>query len=134
MNNEKILKTSDWKDVTIFKGHGSKLDIPILTILKTNRLCFNKYLIASLEKIPTHVILAYSESKKAIIFKFEGASTCVHAMCLYSKDNSYNCGALGFFTSHKMKASECQGRYGLHFENIPKIGRCWVSYLGKKYE
>lgn len=127
-----IKKQSGWDDLEIFTSKGARLGKALVTIIPTAAFIFNAGFIhkAKLRQY-THVILGYSELKRAVIFDFGTDEKAKGALTL-TKNGNISVGSNAFFKYYFLDPSDLRGKYEPQQEKLPKLGDVWVIYLDKR--
>jgi len=125
--------TENWEDLEIFTSKGAKIKDVRVTITKESTILFNAGLChrASLAT-KSHVIVAYSQQNRAIIFQFTSDSNAAGALKLIQRSGTASIGTRSFFSYYQLNPQVLAGRYEPTKEKLPKIGEAWIIRLDNK--
>jgi len=126
--------TNDWDDLETFENVGARLGKPFFTISPMGTITLSSSFVHHARKQlqnQTHVRMAYSKKKNAIVLEFTDDPDESGAIKMGKRAN-ISFAARSFFNYHGMSFKELSGQYSPSLEKIPKKGNCWVIYLQKK--
>ena len=137
-------KNNSWSDIEIFKNVRAKVSQPYVIITSRKQIVLSSGFLhhtGLFTSKMTHVILAFSKSKKAIALNFTNNDKSIGALKITkigsqaSKKNNIigtaSISASSFFNYHNINCSDYSAKYIAIKENITDIGDLWVIYLKK---
>lgn len=131
---KKEVKDETWADREVFTSPGKKIKTPWVTIMANSTILFNAAFVhrANIKK-NTHVILAFTGSKKTVDFQFTSDDKAEGALSLHHfRQGGTSVESRTFFNFFILNASELAGRYLPEKVRIPRVGEVWTINLESK--
>lgn len=128
----------EWGDLEIFLQTRTKAVGPLITISNNKIITLSVgFLRHAKSQVAdnTYVILSFSRTKNAIVFKFIPDDNSPGAIKMSIRDKNVNSGAnlaaKSFFAFYEIEVEKYVGRYTAKLEEIPGRGPSWVVYLNE---